>query len=118
MLGRDSLLPSKYLWKERESKGHYHNLVQEMRLKDHSMRFNYLRMLPSTFDDLLDLVGPLLMKGTTNFRKPLPPELRVAVALRYLATGESQASLSYKYRIGRPTVAIYEIKFQRRYGKH
>ena len=92
------------LWKERESKGHYHNLVQEMRLKDHSIHFNYLRMLPSTFDDLLHLVGPSLVKGTTNFRKPLPPELRVAVALRYLATGESQASLSYNYRIGRSTV--------------
>ena len=68
------------------------------------MHFNYLRMLPSTFDDLLHLVGPLLMKGTTNFRKPLPPELRVAVALRYLATGESQAFLSYNYRIWRSTV--------------
>ena len=68
------------LWKERESRVHYHNLFQEMRLKDHSKHFNYLRMLPSISDDLIHLVGPLLIKGPTNFRKPLPPELRVAVA--------------------------------------
>ena len=94
-------------WKERERQGHYDNLIQEMRLQDHSMYFNYFRMLPSTFDDLLGFVGPSLVRKTTNFRKLLPPQLRMAVALRYLATGESQASLSFNYRIGITTV--YQI---------
>ena len=75
-----------------------------MRLQDHSMYFNYFRMLPSTFDDLLGLVGPSLVRKTTNLRKPLPLQLRMAVALRYLATGESQASLSFNYRIAISTV--------------
>ena len=92
------------LWKERERQGHHANLIQEMKLQDHTMYFNYMRMLPSTLNDLLRLVGPSLTKRTTNFRKPLSPELRIAVALRYLATGESQASLSYNYRIGRSTL--------------
>eukprot|EP00795_Rhopilema_esculentum_P005644 gene5644-10872_t len=61
-------------------------------------------MLPSTFDDLLGLVGPSLVRKTTNLQKPLPPQLRMAVASRYLATGESQASLSFNYSIGRSTV--------------
>ena len=61
-------------------------------------------MLPSTFNDLLGLVGPSLVRKTTNLRKWSPPQLRMAVALRYLATGESQASLSFNYRIGRSTV--------------
>ena len=63
-----------------------------------------MRMLLSTVNDLLHLVGPLLTKRTTNCRKPLSPELMIAVALRYLATGESRASLSYKYHIGRSTL--------------
>ena len=63
-----------------------------------------MRMLLSTFNDLLRLIGPSLPKRNTNCRKPLSPELRIAVALRYLATGESQASLSYKYHIGRSTL--------------
>ncbi|XP_065060189.1 uncharacterized protein LOC135687536 [Rhopilema esculentum] len=92
------------LCKERERQGHYDNLIQEMRVQDHSMYFNYFRMLPSTFDDLLGLVGPSLVRKTTNLQKPLPPQLRMAVASRYLATGESQASLSFNYSIGRSTV--------------
>ena len=92
------------LWQTREEQGHYNNLIQEMRLHDHSMHFNYLRMLPSTFDDLLRLIGPTLVKKTSRFREPLPPALRLAVALRYLAAGETQASLSYNFRIGRSTV--------------
>ena len=50
-------------------------------------------------------MGPLLVRQRTRFREPLPPALRLAVAVRYLATGESQASLSYNYRIGRSTVS-------------
>ena len=48
------------LWEAHERQGHYSNLITEMRLQDHTMHFNYFRMLPSVFDDLLNLVGPLL----------------------------------------------------------
>ena len=92
------------LWEARERQGHYSNLITEMRLQDHTMHFNYFRMLPSVFDDLLNLVGPSLTKQRSRFREPLPPAMRLAVALRYLATGESQASLSFNFRIGRSTV--------------
>ena len=68
------------------------------------MYFNYLRMEPKTFDDLLAIVGPNLQRETTNFRPPLSAGLKVAVALRYLAASESQASLSYNFRLGRSTV--------------
>ena len=92
------------LWQYRKQQGHFDNLVQEIRLYDHSVHFNYFRMLPSTFDDLLRLVQPVLSKQRSRFREPLSPALKLAVTLRYLATGESQASLSYNFRIGRSTV--------------
>ena len=92
------------LWRARQQQGHFSNLIAEMRLQDHTMHFYYFRMLPATFDDLLRLVGPSLTKERSHFREPLPPGLRLAVALRYLATGESQASLSFNYRLGRSTV--------------
>ena len=60
------------LWKERERQGHYANLNQEMRLHDHSMYFTYMRMLPSTFNDLLHLVGPLLTKKPLIFANHYP----------------------------------------------
>ena len=76
-----------------------------MRLKDHTMHFNYFRMQPSMFDELLSLVGPSIVRKGSNFREPLSPSLKLAVTLRYLATGELQASLSFNFRIGRSTVS-------------
>ena len=75
-----------------------------MRLKDHKMHFNYFRMLPSMFDELLSLVGPSIVRKGSNFREPLSPSLKLAVTQRYLATGETQASLLFNFRIGRSTV--------------
>ena len=92
------------LWKQRKLQGHHDNLIKEMRLKDHTTHFNYFRMLPSMFDELLSLVGPSIVRKGSNFQEPLSPSLKIGVTLRYLATGESQASLSFNFRIGRSTV--------------
>ena len=92
------------VWKQRKQQGHYDTLIQEMRLRDHEMFFNYFRMVPSMFDELLRLVGPSLVKKTTNLREPISAEIRLAITLRYLAAGESKASLSFNYRVARSTV--------------
>ena len=58
-----------------------------------------------------------IKRRDTVFRKAIHAEARLAITLRYLASGESQQSLSYAYRVGRTTVcqivsdtcdAIYE----------
>ena len=92
------------IWQNREAQGHYHNLIQEMRLKDVKMYFNYLRMDPETFEELLCMVGSHIQRKTTRFRKPIPAGMKLAVTLRYLATGVSQADLSFNFRLGRSTI--------------
>ena len=62
-------------------------------------------MSPERFDHLLSLVGPLISKLTTRFRNPISPSERLAVTLRYLATGDSQQSQSFDFRIGKSTVS-------------
>ena len=62
-------------------------------------------MSPDRFEHLLTLVGPKITKKTTRFRKPISASERLALTLRYLATGESQQSLSFSYRIGKSTVS-------------
>ena len=62
-------------------------------------------MSPERFDHLLSLVGPLISKLATRFRNPISPSERLAVALRYLATGDSQQSQSFDFRIGKSTVS-------------
>ena len=92
------------LWQKRKEQGIFHNLVQEMQLFDHFMYFKYFRMTPAMFEKLLRFVAPEITKIKTNFREPLPPALKLAVSLRFLATGEPPSSLSFGYRIALSTV--------------
>lgn len=62
-------------------------------------------MSPESYDHLLSLLRPFLTKQRTRLREPIPAEIRLAITLRYLASGESQQSLSWSYRVGRITVS-------------
>lgn len=64
-----------------------------------------MRMSPETFDDVLALVGPYISKQSTKLRNPISSGERLALTIRYLATGNSQQSMSFSYRIGRTTVS-------------
>ena len=65
--------------------------------------FGFVQMSPNRFDYLLELVKPMIMKKNAA-RAPIPPDKRLAIALRFLASGESQTSLSYYFKIGKATV--------------
>ena len=45
------------------------------------------RMDVVTFDELLHMVGPLVTYQDTRLQKAIPPSERLALTLRYLATG-------------------------------
>ena len=62
-------------------------------------------MSPESFDYLLSKVGPLINKQATRFRQPIPAAERLALTIRYLASGDSQQSMSFSYRIGKATVS-------------
>ena len=75
-------------------------------------------MSPNRFQHLLGLVSPLISKKDTNMQKVITTEERLALTLRFLATGDSQQSLSFSFRIGKATVSrimaetcdtIYEV---------
>ncbi|XP_046862866.1 protein ANTAGONIST OF LIKE HETEROCHROMATIN PROTEIN 1-like isoform X2 [Xenia sp. Carnegie-2017] len=89
--------------KRRKELGEYHRLIQEMRLNDPESFYQYFRMTPSRFDLLLGLVGPYLKKNSL-YREPVSPEERLAVTLRFLATGDSQQSIAFSFRLGHGTV--------------
>ena len=73
--------------KNRQRFGAYHQLVQELRLADSSTYRNFLRMDVPTFDELLKMVGPLITYQDTNMRQAISPGERLALTLRFLATG-------------------------------
>ncbi|KMQ85193.1 nuclease harbi1-like protein, partial [Lasius niger] len=80
------------------------NLLVEMRLGDAEKYFNYLRMSPIIFTELLNIVGPLIEKQHV-VRQPIPARTRLEVTVRWLASGDSMTSLSYAYRIAQCTLS-------------
>ena len=86
--------------------GHYHQLMEELRLDDQESFYNFLRITPPMFDELLERITPFIGKEDTNYRKALEPGMKLAITLRHLATGDSYASLQYDFRVARNTISL------------
>ncbi|XP_034059840.1 protein ANTAGONIST OF LIKE HETEROCHROMATIN PROTEIN 1-like [Gymnodraco acuticeps] len=91
--------------RKRLQRGEYHVLVQELRL-DGVLFQQYFRMSKDAFDELLGKVGPLIAKADTRMRLSIGPAERLAICLRYLATGDSYRTIAFSYRVGHATVAV------------
>ncbi|MCK5872965.1 MAG: transposase family protein [Methylococcales bacterium] len=66
---------------------------------------NFIRMEPAMFHEILNRVGPRFTKKFTWFRRPLHAGLRLAITLRYMATGNSYHSLMYSFRVPHNTIS-------------
>ena len=77
--------------KKRDEVGSY-NMARELAVDDREMYFRYMRMAPDRKEHLLSLVALHITKLSTNYKQPIPPEQRLLLTLRRLATGESQIS--------------------------
>ena len=53
----------------------------------------------------MELVTPLIAKKETNMRKTITAEERLAVTLRFLATGNTYSDLAYTFRIHESTIS-------------
>ncbi|XP_065055079.1 putative nuclease HARBI1 [Rhopilema esculentum] len=62
-------------------------------------------MSPERLEHLIQLVGPLIAKKKCNSRVPIPVAERIVITLRYLATGDSQQSQAFNFRVGRATIS-------------
>lgn len=80
--------------KKREQYSHV-LLLNEIRITEPEDYKNYFRMNDITFEKLLKLVTPFLLRKDTNMRRCLPVKERLAVTLRYLATGRNFEDLKF-----------------------
>ncbi|PIO34216.1 hypothetical protein AB205_0155110, partial [Aquarana catesbeiana] len=65
----------------RLTKGHFHTLYHELRRYPQKF-YDYAHMRVSTFDALLEILRPRLMRARTNMRLPVSAEERLLVTLR------------------------------------
>lgn len=68
---------------------------------------NFFRMKRSDFELLLKLVQPKISKTNTKFREAIPASERLAVTLRFLATGDSYHSLMYAMKISKQAISVF-----------
>uniref|UniRef100_A0A3P9LM55 DDE Tnp4 domain-containing protein n=1 Tax=Oryzias latipes TaxID=8090 RepID=A0A3P9LM55_ORYLA len=66
----------------REEHGEFYRLVQDLKMY-HERFWGYFRMSISEFENLLQQLAPSLTKEQTHYRKPIDPEQRLAVCLRW-----------------------------------
>ena len=91
----------------RSNQGYYENLMVELERENPNLYKNFMRLDAAMFHDLVDQLTPHIKKKKTNFRKPLDPGLKVAITLRFLATGESFKSLGYQFRVAPNTISCF-----------
>ena len=92
---------------QRPMYGQYQKLMHELTTEDQTRFNNFLRVDHDIFMELLHRVGLRIEKHDTFFRRALPPELKLAVTLRHLATGNSYKSLAYSFRVAFNTISIF-----------
>nr|CAH7732633.1 unnamed protein product [Callosobruchus chinensis] len=68
-------------------------------------------MSATDFEFFINQIGHRIAKMDTNMRKCIPVQERLAVPLRFLASGDSYASLSYLFKFSPQTVlkCVHEV---------
>ncbi|XP_046679091.1 uncharacterized protein LOC124366548 [Homalodisca vitripennis] len=80
-------------------------ILNNLELNESFLFKNFTRMSRENFYNLLELVRAKIEKKNTTFREAVPPEIRLAICLRYLATGDSFASLMYLFKVSKPLIS-------------
>ena len=102
--------PTRQWIQRREERGVYHQLVQELALEDPMAYKNFFRLTREQFNFLAQVLRPSLEKSPQPFpislvRNNISAGERLAVTLRFLATGESYHSLEFSFRISRQQIS-------------
>ena len=80
--------------------------MAELKDEDIASFRNFVRMDPQMFQELSARLGPRIEGTDTWMRKALTPELKLAITLRHLTTGDSYRSLMYGFRVAHNTVSL------------
>ena len=79
---------------QRDDRGAYTTIMQQLYETDIPGFRNFIRMTPEFFEMLKERLAPRLTKQKTNWREPLSVGLKIATTLRYLWSRSAGPSLT------------------------
>jgi len=86
--------------------GQYDTLMFELMRESHGDFRTYMRMTPEVFRELLDRVGPRIRKHQAR-RPALEAGLKLAITIRFLATGGTYQNMMFGFRVGANTISLF-----------
>ena len=87
--------------------GQYDTLMFELEIESPNEDFKaFLRVEPAMFHELVHRLTPHIEKETTTFRNPICPPLRIAIALRFLASGMKLKDVGWSFRVPHNTISV------------
>ena len=107
-----------FLCKQYEQGMHHEPVIKPLRRlleKSNILKFSrFIRMSPERFEHLHSLIEPYLISPNSRVsgRRPISTKEKLTVTLHHLATGDSQQSEAFDFRLGRSTVSqIVKVSF-------
>jgi len=81
------------------------NLLSDLKENYMGQFQNFCRMSAEDFELLLNKIGSKISKQDTVFRPSIPIQERLAITLRFLATGDSYTSLMYLFKVSKQLIS-------------
>ena len=86
--------------------GAFETLMFELEIESPDEDFKeFLRIEPEMFYELVERLSPHIQKQRTRFREPICPPLRIAITLRFLATGQNLKAIAWHFRVAHNTIS-------------
>ena len=85
--------------------GQYARLMDELKKEDVKGFCNFLRMDYEIYQEILTCIEHRINPNKLMYRKPLTAGIKLAITLRYLASGDSYHSLMYGFRVAHNTIS-------------
>ena len=95
----------KRLWMKDYFRQNKNTILQDLQSDGDILFKNFTRMSLEDLTTILEKIRPQISKKNTVMREAIPAEIRLAITLRYLATGDSYASLSFLFKVSKQSIS-------------
>ena len=102
--------PERGWLRRRAERGSYTGILTELAAEDLPSFKHYMRMDVNSFRRLVEVTSPRIVKRNTRMRCPISPSERLALTLRFLATGETFRSLEFQFRVSRTAISYIVLE--------